>query len=719
MVARMQLATRQTAEVARIERKGMAELMRFVAALRLRAQKGIQVQPTELVDLKRVLTETLMAVHILGVKRVGIETGIKRPRVISASTLSDVLKSYRGMTQWELDELEVMYGAQTAEVLSNLTVRLNDGVRDALVDAVESGLTPTAAINRYFSKLGLSENNAYYYANLFRTQTQLAYQTAQYTEYQEPHINEMLWGYEYVTVGDDRVRDSHAAMNGTRLRKDDPKWQSMWPPNGYNCRCTVLPILNDDPKSLRTVSRPPGWAQPDAGFEFNPAELTGIRAPTDKIVEARRAPSGRTGSDRLPSDVRALYPELSDAELRKKFPKIMAKEDAPSPAPVVVTPPAPPIPIPPAPVTPPVAPPPGVRKGKDRLPSDLRAKYPELSDAELRKKFPKIMAKPEGGVVLPPPPKPAQSAEPADTGIKLPTKFPAHYVDATVPKRIEVNAKYDPGNKYHVFGEKLRREHAEKPLTEHERAVEIGSKVRSFVTEAQRAGINDQHKELFASRYKKIEELKAAGVPTTDKRISSIYRDIGDIKNSSSRLRAEYTKQTLAGVRSFGKQSGGITTRDTSAKDLPHVKEAAEWIPSGWLTSDVKVKSGNAGWFNSQTMTIQLGRHLDREAVATAAHELLHACQYDNAVLRKLENDFFAKRIANDTLTPIKGGNVGAVGYKDDFTHHYMGRVYQGSDIRELLTMIGEEVLHGIDHGVYYNDQESYDFIAGLLALGG
>lgn len=41
----------------------------------------------------------------------------------------------------------------------------------------------------------------------------------------------------YVAVMDGRTRPSHAALNGKVWHRDDPVWQVISPPNGFNCRC--------------------------------------------------------------------------------------------------------------------------------------------------------------------------------------------------------------------------------------------------------------------------------------------------------------------------------------------------------------------------------------------------------------------------------------------------------------------------------------------------
>lgn len=49
--------------------------------------------------------------------------------------------------------------------------------------------------------------------------------------------------WEYKTVGDDRVREEHAALDGLVLRHDDPLWDKIYPPNGWKCRCYVVPRM--------------------------------------------------------------------------------------------------------------------------------------------------------------------------------------------------------------------------------------------------------------------------------------------------------------------------------------------------------------------------------------------------------------------------------------------------------------------------------------------
>ena len=47
---------------------------------------------------------------------------------------------------------------------------------------------------------------------------------------------------QYRTAHDDKVRPEHAALDGVTLPMSDPFWESYYPPNGWNCRCSVAQV---------------------------------------------------------------------------------------------------------------------------------------------------------------------------------------------------------------------------------------------------------------------------------------------------------------------------------------------------------------------------------------------------------------------------------------------------------------------------------------------
>lgn len=47
---------------------------------------------------------------------------------------------------------------------------------------------------------------------------------------------------QYRTAGDSKVRESHRKLEGITLPPSDPFWDKYYPPNGFNCRCTVAKV---------------------------------------------------------------------------------------------------------------------------------------------------------------------------------------------------------------------------------------------------------------------------------------------------------------------------------------------------------------------------------------------------------------------------------------------------------------------------------------------
>ena len=50
------------------------------------------------------------------------------------------------------------------------------------------------------------------------------------------------YNLQYRTAGDDKVRPEHAALNRVTLPINDSFWETYYPPNGWNCRCTVVQV---------------------------------------------------------------------------------------------------------------------------------------------------------------------------------------------------------------------------------------------------------------------------------------------------------------------------------------------------------------------------------------------------------------------------------------------------------------------------------------------
>lgn len=50
---------------------------------------------------------------------------------------------------------------------------------------------------------------------------------------------------QYQTVGDTKVRDQHALLDGVVFNLNDKEAMQLWPPNGFGCRCEMIQFIHD------------------------------------------------------------------------------------------------------------------------------------------------------------------------------------------------------------------------------------------------------------------------------------------------------------------------------------------------------------------------------------------------------------------------------------------------------------------------------------------
>ena len=159
------------------------------------------------------------------------------------------LGSLTPVTKDTFDGLTSQYRAQAFTLAGTADVRLIEKIRDALVETMQSGGSAAdfeAAVKQLTDEAGVAELNSFTLDTAFNTAMQKAYSMGRYEQMSDPTVQGVLPYWQYWTVGDDRVRPEHRVLDRFTARAQDPVWNKIYPPNGFNCRCGVVPLLADE-----------------------------------------------------------------------------------------------------------------------------------------------------------------------------------------------------------------------------------------------------------------------------------------------------------------------------------------------------------------------------------------------------------------------------------------------------------------------------------------
>jgi SPP1 gp7 family putative phage head morphogenesis protein len=112
---------------------------------------------------------------------------------------------------------------------------------------------------------------------IFRTNLQSAYAAGQWSQIEAQRDTAPLLMYD--ALDDFRTRPAHRAWDGKLLPVDSPWWRTHYPPNGWNCRCGVIQLSEDEAAQM--------------GLEVSPAPRTRTAAWTNpRTGRVQRVPVG-------------------------------------------------------------------------------------------------------------------------------------------------------------------------------------------------------------------------------------------------------------------------------------------------------------------------------------------------------------------------------------------------------------------------------------------
>ncbi len=222
-------------------------------------------------QLSDVIVDTMLASHLTGLRR----ATRMAPLNLSFKKTIALLRKRLKLSEREIQKLITQYSEEALRVVPKVKKAVDQSLQKTMTHITEEGMhvkEGVSALRQGFARAGLVPKSDFLLETVFRTQTQLAYSAGRWDQEQLPEIQEILWGYTYYTVGDDRVREEHAGFDGVTLPKEDPFWDANFPPNGWNCRCIAIAVYEErdeeNPKAVDGV-----YPQASEGFDFHPGKM--------------------------------------------------------------------------------------------------------------------------------------------------------------------------------------------------------------------------------------------------------------------------------------------------------------------------------------------------------------------------------------------------------------------------------------------------------------
>lgn len=117
-------------------------------------------------------------------------------------------------------------------------------VKKSLLDALKSGASfedwqKTAQKMDIFPK--------HYREVVFRNAMLSSYNSAKWASFRDNAQRFPV--LRYSAINDGRTRPAHSAMHGLMMPVNDPRWQTLAPPSGHNCRCTLQSLTEKQAKA--------------------------------------------------------------------------------------------------------------------------------------------------------------------------------------------------------------------------------------------------------------------------------------------------------------------------------------------------------------------------------------------------------------------------------------------------------------------------------------
>lgn len=198
-----------------------------------------------------------------------VKNTVKPPRI---HALKDI-----DVESWLNDHFNFAWDLGSVNAVSSFTAEAFDYAGKSMAELLESLITDARKVLESGGSFldwkenlvlqGFEPGNPYHLRTNFDTAANSSFAAGAWKEIQE--YSDIFPYLRYVTMQDELVRDEHLALDGTVLPVDDLFWLTFYPPNGYNCRCSVEQLTSLEAEGDPLFGRPGLTAEIDPRFAHN------------------------------------------------------------------------------------------------------------------------------------------------------------------------------------------------------------------------------------------------------------------------------------------------------------------------------------------------------------------------------------------------------------------------------------------------------------------
>ncbi|MBZ7976910.1 phage head morphogenesis protein [Campylobacter sp. RM12637] len=181
------------------------------------------------------------------------------------NTPDRVLEHFKNKIPKTLDIDKIRFDAYQRTFIVSAINEINtlEKMHSVLYKAYEKGLSFDSVKNELLNIAG--SLGSHHLKTIFNTNMRQAYAMSRY----ETQLKGDKPYLRYVAVGDYKTRPEHQALHNTVLPVDDPAWaESLYPPKGFNCRCKVQSVSEEEAQKYGVGLKSPIPPVPK-GFNFS------------------------------------------------------------------------------------------------------------------------------------------------------------------------------------------------------------------------------------------------------------------------------------------------------------------------------------------------------------------------------------------------------------------------------------------------------------------